>query len=292
MAKAVKIGERWVGEGHPTYIVAEIGINHNGEVENAKRLMGAARHAGVDAVKFQKRTPELATPPDQRNVMRETPWGYITYLDYRHRMEFGLEQYKEIDAYARKIGITWFVSVWDEPSVDFMEAFDPVTYKVPSAALTDHGLMKKLHSTGRPIILSTGMSTIDQIRSSVELLDLEKLVICHTTSAYPCEPEELNLRMIETLRKEYSCPIGYSGHEVGLIPSAVAVAFGACLVERHITLDRAMWGSDQAASVEPGGFERLVKYIRVTEQSLGDGVKKVYESEIPSMKKLRRVNSQ
>lgn len=292
MAKAVKIGDRWVGEGHPTYIVAEIGINHNGEVENAKRLMDAARHAGVDAVKFQKRTPELATPPDQRNVMRETPWGYITYLDYRHKMEFGLEQYKEIDAYARKIGITWFVSVWDEPSVDFMEAFDPVTYKVPSAALTDHGLLKKLHSTGRPIILSTGMSTIDQIRSSVELLDLEKLVICHTTSAYPCEPEELNLRMIETLRKEYSCPIGYSGHEVGLIPSAVAVAFGACLVERHITLDRAMWGSDQAASVEPGGFERLVKYIRVTEQSLGDGVKKVYESEIPSMKKLRRVNSQ
>ena len=292
MAKAVKIGDRWVGEGHPTYIVAEIGINHNGEVEIAKRLMDVARHAGVDAVKFQKRTPELATPPDQRNVMRETPWGYITYLDYRHKMEFGLEQYKEIDAYARKIGITWFVSVWDEPSVDFMEAFDPVTYKVPSAALTDHGLMKKLHSTGRPIILSTGMSTIDQIRSSVELLDLEKLVICHTTSAYPCEPEELNLRMIETLRKEYSCPIGYSGHEVGLIPSAVAVAFGACLVERHITLDRAMWGSDQAASVEPGGFERLVKYIRVTEQSLGDGVKKVYESEIPSMKKLRRVNSQ
>ncbi|TDA66342.1 MAG: N-acetylneuraminate synthase [Chloroflexi bacterium] len=292
MAKAVKIGERWVGEGYPTYIVAEIGINHNGEVENAKRLMDAARHAGVDAVKFQKRTPELATPPDQRNVMRETPWGYITYLDYRHKMEFGLEQYKEIDAYARKIGITWFVSVWDEPSVDFMEAFDPVTYKVPSAALTDHGLMKKLHSTGRPIILSTGMSTIDQIRSSVKLLDQDNLVICHTTSAYPCEPEELNLRMIETLRKEYSCPIGYSGHEVGLIPSAVAVAFGACLVERHITLDRAMWGSDQAASVEPGGFERLVKYIRVTEQSLGDGVKKVYESEIPSMKKLRRVNSQ
>ncbi len=292
MAKAVKIGDRWVGEGHPTYIVAEIGINHNGEVENAKRLMDAARHAGVDAIKFQKRTPELATPPDQRNVMRETPWGYITYLDYRKKMEFGLEQYREIDAYARKIGITWFVSVWDEPSVDFMEAFDPVTYKVPSAALTDHGLMRKLKAVGRPVILSTGMSNSDQIRSAVKLLDLDNLIICHTTSSYPCAPEELNLRMIETLRKEYSCPIGYSGHEVGLIPSAVAVAFGACLVERHITLDRAMWGSDQAASVEPGGFERLVKYIRVTEQSLGDGVKKVYESEIPSMKKLRRVNSQ
>lgn len=292
MAKAVKIGDRWVGEGYPTYIVAEIGINHNGEVANAKRLMDAARHAGVDAVKFQKRTPELATPPDQQNVMRETPWGYITYLDYRRRMEFSLEQYQEIDAYARKIGITWFVSVWDEPSVDFMEAFDPVTYKVPSAALTDHGLMKKLHSTGRPVILSTGMSNSDQIRSAVKMLDLENLIICHTTSSYPCAPEELNLRMIETLRKEYPCPIGYSGHEVGLIPSAVAVAFGACLVERHITLDRAMWGSDQAASVEPWGFEHLVKYIRVTEKSLGDGVKKVYDSEIPSMKKLRRVNNQ
>jgi len=291
MAKAVKIGEKWVGEGHPAYIVAEVGINHNGEVEIAKQLMDAARHAGVDAVKFQKRTPELATPPEQRNVMRETPWGYITYLEYRYKMEFGLEQYKEIDAYARKIGIDWFVSVWDEPSVDFMEAFDPITYKVPSAALTDHGLLTKLASTGRPIIMSTGMSTIDQIKESVKLLDMDKLVICHTTSAYPCAPEELNLRMVETLRKQYACPIGYSGHEVGLVPSAVAVALGACMVERHITLDRSMWGSDQAASVEPGGFERLVKYVRVTEVSLGDGVKKVYDSEIPSMKKLRRVNN-
>ncbi len=291
MAKAVKIGGRWVGEGYPAYIVAEVGINHNGEVEIAKQLMDAARHAGVDAVKFQKRTPELATPPEQRNVMRETPWGYITYLEYRYKMEFGLEQYKEIDAYARKIGIDWFVSVWDEPSVDFMEAFDPITYKVPSAALTDHGLLKKLASTGRPIIMSTGMSTIDQIKESVKLLDMDKLVICHTTSAYPCAPEELNLRMVETLRKQYACPIGYSGHEVGLVPSAVAVALGACMVERHITLDRSMWGSDQAASVEPGGFERLVKYVRVTEVSLGDGVKKVYDSEIPSMKKLRRVNN-
>ncbi|MHB0923848.1 MAG: N-acetylneuraminate synthase family protein [Bellilinea sp.] len=290
MAKAVKIGEQWVGEGHPTYIVAEIGINHNGDVEIAKQLMDAARHAGVDAVKFQKRTPELATPPEQRNVMRETPWGYITYLEYRHKMEFDLDQYREIDAHAREIGITWFVSVWDEPSVDFMQAFDPVTYKVPSAALTDHGLLKKLASTNRPVVLSTGMSTINQIRDAVKLLDMDNLVICHTTSSYPCAPEELNLRMIETLRKTYSCPIGYSGHEVGLIPSAVAVALGACMVERHITLDRAMWGSDQAASVEPGGFERLVKYVRVTEQSLGDGVKKVYDSEIPSMKKLRRVN--
>ncbi len=289
MAKAVKIGDRWVGDGHPTYVVAEIGINHNGDIEVAKRLMDAAKHAGVDAVKFQKRTPELCTPPDQRNVMRETPWGYITYLEYRHKIEFGEEQYREVDRYAKEIGITWFVSVWDEPSVDFIEAFDPVAYKVPSAALTDHGLLRKLRATGRPIILSTGMSTIDQIKAAVELLDMDNLIICHTTSAYPCPPEELNLRMVQTLKETYPCPIGYSGHEVGLIPSVVAVALGACLVERHITLDRAMWGSDQAASVEPGGFERLVKYIRVTELSLGDGVKRVYESELPSLKKLRRV---
>lgn len=289
MAKAVKIGDQWVGEGHPTYVVAEIGINHNGDIEVAKRLMNAAKHAGVDAVKFQKRTPELCVPPEQRGQMRETPWGYITYLDYRYKVEFDAEQYAEIDRYGREIGITWFASVWDEPSVDFLEQFNPVAYKVPSAALTDHGLLRKLRATGRPVILSTGMSREDQIRKAVPLLDIDNLVICHTTSAYPCDPEELNLRMVHTLKAEYDCPIGYSGHEVGLIPSVVAVGLGACMVERHITLDRAMWGSDQAASVEPGGFERLVKYIRVTEASLGDGVKRVYESELSSLKKLRRV---
>lgn len=290
MAKTVKIGDRLIGEGQPTYIVGEIGINHNGDVEIAKRLMDVAKQTGIDAVKFQKRTPELCTPVDQRNVMRETPWGYITYLDYRYKVEFDEEQYREIDAYARQIGITWFASVWDEPSVDFMEAFAPVAYKVPSAALTDHGLLKKLTATGRPVICSTGMSSYEQIKRAVQYLDMEKLVICHTTSAYPCPPEDLNLRMVQTLKSEFNCPIGYSGHEVGLIPSVVAVGLGACMVERHITLDRAMWGSDQAASVEPGGLERLVKYIRVTEQSLGDGVKRVYESELSSLKKLRRVS--
>ncbi len=288
MAKAVKIGNRWIGDEHPAYIVAEVGINHNGDIDVAKRLMEAARHAGVDAVKFQKRTPELCTPPDQHNQMRDTPWGYITYLEYRHKVEFGEAEYREIDRYAKEIGIDWFVSVWDEPSVDFIQQFAPIAFKVPSAALTDLSLLKKLGKTGRPVILSTGMSTIDEIRAAVPLLDQDNLVICHTTSAYPCPPEELNLRMISTLKNEYACPIGYSGHEVGLIPSVVAISLGACLVERHITLDRAMWGSDQAASVEPGGFERLVKYIRVTEMSLGDGVKKVYESEIPSIRKLRR----
>jgi N-acetylneuraminate synthase len=289
MARAIKIGNQIVGDGHPTYIVAEIGINHNGSMEITKKMIDAAKHAGVDAVKFQKRTPELCVPPEQRNVMRETPWGYITYLDYRYKAEFTREQYEEIDQHCREAGIGWFASVWDNPSVDFMEHFNPVCYKVPSASLTDHGLLRKLRSTGRPVIMSTGMSTMQQIEESVEIVGTDQLMITHTTSTYPCEPDELNLNMIGTLRERFPVPIGYSGHEVGLIPSVVAVALGACLVERHITLDRAMWGSDQAASVEPGGFERLVKYIRVTEESLGDGVKKVYESEMPSLKKLRRV---
>lgn len=288
MAREVKIGNRMVGDGHPTYIAAEIGINHNGDLDIAKRMILEAKRAGVDSVKFQKRTPEICVPRDQWDIMRETPWGYISYIEYRRKMEFGLEEYKEIDRYCKEVGIDWFASVWDEPSVDFLEQFDPIAYKVPSAALTDHGLLRKLRDLGRPVILSTGMSTMEQIRAAVNLLDMDKLVITHATSTYPCDPEELNLRVIEKLRAEFPCPIGYSGHEVGLIPSVVAVALGACLVERHITLDRAMWGSDQAASVEPQGFERLVKYIRVTEAALGDGVKRVYPSELSSLKKLRR----
>jgi N-acetylneuraminate synthase len=289
MTRTVQIGNRLVGDGQPTYIVAEIGINHNGDVENAKKLIQAAQHAGVDAVKFQKRTPELCVPPEQRSQMRDTPWGYITYMEYRYKVEFGKEEYSEIDRYCKQLGMTWLASVWDEAAVDFLEDFSLVCYKIPSASLTDHALLRKLRSTGRPLILSTGMSTMDQIRTSVGILGLDNLIITHATSTYPCDPDELNLRMIESLRQEFPCPIGYSGHEVGLIPSVVAVALGACLVERHITLDRAMWGGDQAASVEPGGFERLVKYIRVTEQSLGDGVKQVYASEMSSLKKLRRV---
>ena len=290
MAREIKIGKHWVGDGHPAFIVAEIGINHNGDLNIAKQLIEVAHKYGVDAVKLQKRTPELCVPPEQRNVMRETPWGYISYLDYRYEVEFDKTEYQEIDRHCKELGITWFVSAWDTVSVDFMEAFDPVCYKIPSALLTDHNLLHKLRSTGRPLILSTGMSTMEEIKAAVEVLGVENLVIAHATSTYPCEPEELNLRMIQTLRDLFPCPIGYSGHEVGLVPSAVAVALGACMVERHITLDRAMWGSDQAASVEPQGVERLVKYIRVTEQSLGDGIKVVYDSEKASMKRLRRRN--
>ncbi|MBQ6479902.1 MAG: N-acetylneuraminate synthase family protein [Anaerolineaceae bacterium] len=289
MAKELKIGKHIIGTGHPTYIIAEIGINHNGDIDIAEKMIRAAKKAGVDAVKFQKRTPLLCVPPEERNKMRETPWGYITYLEYREHVEFGQEEYTRIDKLCKSLDIDWFASVWDEESIDFLEQFDPIAYKVPSASLTDTALVDKLNATGRPIILSTGMSTMEEIRKSVSHFDIDRLAITHATSAYPCKPEELNLRMVQTLANEFDCPVGYSGHETGLVPSAVAVGLGAQIIERHFTLDRAMWGTDQSASVEPGGMERLVKYIRVTEKALGDGVKKVYDSERPSWNKLRRV---
>lgn len=293
MAREIKLGNRMVGDGHPAYIIAEIGINHNGDIEIAKKMIDAAVHAGVDAVKFQKRTPEVCTPPEQQKQMRETPWGYITYLDYRYKVEFNEAQYREIDRHCKEKSIAWMVSVWDEPAVDFMERFATPAYKIPSASLTDENLLRYVRKTGKPMVISTGMSTMEQIHKAVKVAGIEKLAIMHCTSTYPCEPDELNLKMVETLRREFpKNPVGYSGHEVGLVPSSVAVALGACMVERHLTLDRAMWGSDQAASVEPGGFEKLVKYIRVTEASLGDGVKRVYESEMSSLKKLRRVNGE
>jgi len=288
MRNSVKIGERIIGDDHPTYIVGEIGINHNGILEVAKSLMLAAKKAGIDAVKFQKRTPEICVPLEQQSQMRDTPWGYISYLDYRYKVEFDEAAYAEIDRYAKELGLCWFASSWDIPSLEFIEKFDPPAHKIPSALLTDKSLLRAYRATGKPVILSTGMSTMEQIREAVDLLGEDDLIICHTTSSYPCPPEELNLRMIQTLREKFQCPIGYSGHEVGLVPTVVASSMGACLVERHITLDRAMWGSDQSASVEPQGLASLVKYIRVTERSLGDGVKRVYDSELPSLSKLRR----
>ena len=288
MSREIKLGDRLVGDGHPTYIIAEIGINHNGDVQIAKDLIKAAHEAGVDAVKFQKRTPDICVPDHQKGQMRDTPWGYISYLDYRYQVEFEREEYEQIDAFCKSLGINWLASSWDVPSMSFIDAFSPPAHKVPSALLTDHELLRAMRETGRTVILSTGMSTMEEIEDAVDILDLDNLLICHTTSSYPCPPDELNLKMIPTLKEKFPCPIGYSGHEVGLVPSAIAVAMGACLVERHVTLDRAMWGSDQAASIEPHGVRTLVKYIRVTEKALGDGMKHVYESEQSSLSKLRR----
>jgi N-acetylneuraminate synthase len=288
MLKNVKIGDRSIGHDQPCFLIAEIGLNHNGDLKIAKKLIDAAALVGCDAVKFQKRTPELCVPTEQRDVKRETPWGVMTYLEYRYRVEFGLDQFREIDRYCRDKGILWFASCWDEPSVDFIEQFAPVCYKVASASLTDEALLRHIRATGRPVIISTGMSTLEEIDAAVALLDPETLLIAHATSTYPCPQDELNLRMIWTLRERFDAPVGYSGHEVGLQTTCAAVTLGACFVERHITLDRAMWGSDQAASVEPGGFSRLVRDIRTIERALGDGRKRVYDSEIPFRSKLRR----
>ncbi len=286
--RSVDIGGHRVGDGQPAYLVAEIGINHNGDVELAKQLVDVALEAGCDAVKFQKRTPELCVPVEQRDIPRETPWGVITYLEYRERIELGDDDYAEIDAYCTARGIPWFASCWDPRSVEFMERFAPPCHKVASATLTDGEVLARVAATERPVILSTGMSTMSQIRTAVAVLPQDRLVLAHSTSTYPCHPGELNLRMIATLRDAFSCPIGYSGHEVGLQTTIAAVALGACLVERHVTLDRAMWGSDQAASVEPAGLVRLVRDIRVVEAALGDGVKRVHESELASQARLRR----
>lgn len=288
----VQVGNRFIGSGEPVYIIAEIGINHNGSLDNAKKLIDGAVFSGCDAVKFQKRTPELCVPKDQWDIERDTPWGRMTYIDYRHRVEFNEEEYTEIDRYCREKNIHWFASPWDEEAVDFIEKFDPVLYKLASASLTDNELLKKIKNTGRPIMLSTGMSSIEEVESAVELCGEENLLLAQSTSTYPCNVEELNLRVIQSYQEKYpNIPIGYSGHETGLAPTLAAIALGAAFVERHITLDRAMWGSDQAASVEIGGMFRLVKDIRDIEKSLGDGIKKVYNSELPSIKKLRRVKS-
>jgi N-acetylneuraminate synthase len=288
----VKIGNRWVGDQHPVYVIGEIGINHNGDVDIARRLIKGAAKAGCDAVKFQKRTPDLCVPQEQRDIKRETPWGIMTYIEYRHKIEFNKAQYTQIDKICKDNNIDWFTSCWDEEAVDFMEQFNPPCYKAASASLTDAGLLKKKRSTNRPMIVSTGMSTMAEIKSAIELIGREDLLIAHSTSTYPCKVEELNLRMIHTLKALYpDVPIGYSGHETGLAPSWAAVAIGACFIERHITLDRAMWGTDQAASVEISGLERLVSNIRDIENALGDGIKKVYDSEFAPKQKLRRVNT-
>ena len=289
--REVVIGGRKVGDGHPVYVIAEIGINHNGSLEIARQLIDAAAGAGCDAVKFQKRTVDVVYTKEELAKPRENPFG-ATNGDLKRGLEFNADAYKEIDRQCREKKIHWFASPWDEASVDFLEKYNPPCHKVASASLTDKSLLKRIKSTKRPVILSTGMSTMEEIEAAVKVLGEEQLVILHCTSTYPSEPVELNLRVMFKLREKFrKAVIGYSGHEVGLLPSVLAAALGAGVVERHVTLDRAMWGSDQAASVEIPGLERLVRDIRQIPVVLGDGVKKRYASEEPIRKKLRRVDS-
>ena len=282
------VGSTEIGKNRPVYIIAEIGINHNGDIAIAKQLMDVAAESGCNAVKFQKRTPAICVPEDQKSQMRETPWGTMTYLEYKERTEFGQSEYEQIDAYAKKLNIHWFASPWDLPSVDFLLGFNPVCIKVASASLTDTALLSKIAATRVPLILSTGMSTMAEIESAVALISNTQFGLAHATSTYPCQPTELNLRMIQTLDSKFKVPVGYSGHETGLATTVAAVAMGATFIERHITLDRSMWGTDHSASVEPTGLDRLVRDIRNTEAALGNGVKCVFDSELPVKARLRR----
>jgi len=284
----VKIGKRLVGDGQPCYVIAEIGINHNGDIDLAKKLISTAVAAGCDAVKFQKRTVSVVYTAEELAKPRESPFGE-TNGDLKRGLEFGEGDYGEIARFCKDVKIDWFASCWDEASVDFIDRFDPICYKVASASLTDDALLRHTVAKGKPIVLSTGMSTVEQIDHAVEVIGRRDLILMHTTSTYPSQYSELNLKAIVTLKERYGLPVGYSGHETGIPTSVGAAVMGACMVERHITLDRAMWGSDHAASLEPNGINRLVRDIRLCETSMGDGIKKVFESEKPIIQKLRRV---
>jgi sialic acid synthase SpsE len=285
----MKIGSSNLDDGQPIYVIAEIGINHNGDLDIARKLMDVAASAGCQAVKFQKRNPEISTPEAQKSVLRETPWGQMTYLEYKYRVEFERAEYDAIDVHAKKIGIDWFASPWDLPSVEFLASYNLPAMKIASATLTDTAVVRSVAGIGIPAILSTGMSTLEEIDQAVSVFPEDSpLALLHCTSTYPLAADEANLRAMVVLGERYSRPVGYSGHETGLQISIAAVALGARIIERHITLDRAMWGTDQSASLEPRGLQTLVRDIRVVEAALGDGVKRVYESELPIRDKLRR----
>lgn len=284
----VNIGGRPVGDGEPCFIVAEIGINHNGDDDTLMRLIDVAADAGCNAVKFQKRTVDLVYTPEELARPRESVFGE-TNGDLKYGLELSIEQYERIDKRLHGTDLQWFVSCWDTESISDMEMFCPPCYKVASASVTDLPLLAATRATGRPVILSSGMSNLAELTTAVQILGREQLILCQCTSTYPAKNSELGLRCIQTLRDLYDVPVGYSGHEIGLATTIAAVAMGACMIERHITLDRSMWGSDQAASIEPQALRQLVRDIRAVESAMGDGVKRVWDSEVPIRQKLRRV---
>ncbi len=288
MRKEVSIGNKLISDNAPCFIIAEIGINHNGSVDLAKKMIDEAVMAGCDAVKFQKRTVTKVYTPEELDVYRPNYYG-STNRDLKNGLELSYEDYCEIDDYCKTKKIMWFASCWDKDSVDFIEQFDVPCHKIASALLTDDELLLHIKKTGKPILLSTGMSTMAEIRHAVDLLGEDNLVIFHCTSTYPTNHNEINLKVIERFKEEFSCPIGYSGHERGLLPSILSVQIGASAVERHITIDRTLWGSDQAASLEPEGLRRMVRDIREVKSIIGNGNKVVYDSEIPVRAKLRKV---
>ena len=270
-----------------TYIIAEIGINHNGSLDTAMRLIDVAAVSGCNAVKFQKRNPDVCVPNHQKSIMRDTPWGQMTYLDYKHKVEFQKEEYDEIDRFCKEKGIAWSASPWDLDSLDFLEQYDIPWIKIPSAMITNESLMKAAAKTGKKVIFSTGMSTYEEIDQAMVWLSNSEIVMLHCNSTYPAPLSDLNLKCVQTLRERYACEVGYSGHEFRLGTSVAAIYLGATYIERHITLDRTMWGSDHMSSVEPQGLIKMVRGIRELEEAYGDGIKRVTDGELAPRKKLR-----
>ncbi len=306
----MKLGNRDIGRKHPAYIVAEVGINHSGNLTLAKYMMDCAKASGADAVKFQTRTPRICVPEDQWDMERDTPWGKMRYIDYKEKIEFTVDDYGAIAAHAKEIGIDWFTSVWDIPALNMMEIFtNLIAYKVPSPCLTDLALLEVIAKTGKPIILSTGMSDVSQINDAFHVITaagvsgrssgrFPSLIVCQCTSTYPCPPEEINLRALETVSNVTKAwygdnfVLGYSGHEMGSVITIAAAALGAKYIERHFTSDTSLWGTDQKLSLPPIEFAHMVSGVRKIEAAMGDGIKRVYESEKPFMDKLRRVRKE
>ena len=274
------------------YVIAEIGINHNGDLDIAKKLIDIAKVAGWDVVKFQKRNPDVCVPEHQKSVMRDTPWGKMTYLDYKYKVEFGQNEYDEIDIYCKKRDIQWSASPWDLDSLDFLNHYDIPFIKIPSALITDLELLKATAETNKKVIISTGMSTLEDVEKAVMTIKSVKsnvdFALLHCNSSYPAPIKDLNLKCITTLKERFNCEVGYSGHEFGLTTTIASICLGATIIERHITLDRTMWGTDQMCSVEPQGLIKLVRGIKELKSALGDGVKVVTDTEIPIRKKLRK----
>lgn len=288
--RTIDIGGTLIGEKAPVFMIAEIGLNHNGNIEVAKKLIDAAYACNWHCVKFQKRTPAVCVPEHQKNAIRETPWGKMTYLEYRYKVEFEDKEYSYIDRYCREKPIAWTASVWDPESLEFILTYNVPFIKIPSAKLTEGDLLKAAAASGKPVILSTGMSTMEEIDIAVDILEKHSkgaYVLMHTNSTYPTPQDELNVLAINSLRERYGCIVGYSGHEYDLEPTVVAVTLGARIIERHVTLDHNMWGSDQFASLEVHAMDMLYKRIKNIGLILGDGIKKLTPKEIEVRKKLR-----
>lgn len=291
MAKQeIMLGNYKVNNNSFPYLIAEIGINHNGDMQIAKKLIDASNACSWNCVKFQKREPDIAVPEAQKNVMRDTPWGRMTYLEYKKKIEFGKSEYDYIDQYCKEKPIAWTASPWDIPSLEFLLKYDIPFIKIASASNADKDLLKLACESGKPLIVSTGMSTLEEIDDTVEFLEKYSdgnFILMHTNSAYPAPAKELNLRMITTLRERYECLVGYSGHEIDLEPTVVASSLGAKVIERHVTLDGEMWGTDQAASLSITAMSMLTGRVKDILKMLGNGEKNITGKEKEVRMKLR-----